>query len=130
MSLRRDVVILACATSAGIHGALAPDHFSEGVGVGGGFVAATLLLAVTAVVLTLRPRADVPLMFAALQFGGLIASYAFAVTTGLPVLHPAPEPIDGLAVATKAIETAGLIAAMTLIGRRPAFALHPQTKGI
>ena len=30
MNLRRDVVILACAVSAGIHGALAPEHFAEG----------------------------------------------------------------------------------------------------
>jgi hypothetical protein len=39
--LSRDVVILACAISAGIHGALAPKHFAEGVGAGAGFVAAT-----------------------------------------------------------------------------------------
>ena len=36
--LRRDVVILACAISAGIHGALVPDHFDEGDGAGLGFV--------------------------------------------------------------------------------------------
>ena len=32
--LRRDVVIVACAVSAGIHGALAPEHFGEGTGAG------------------------------------------------------------------------------------------------
>ena len=37
--LKADVVILACAISAGIHGALAPHHFSEGAGAGFGFVA-------------------------------------------------------------------------------------------
>ena len=53
--LRGDVVILACAVSAGIHGALAPDHFDEGTGAGLGFVAATVVLAALVVWLTLRP---------------------------------------------------------------------------
>jgi len=58
--LSRDVVILACAISAGIHGALAPSHFAEGVGAGAGFVAATVVLALLAVVLTGRPTAGSP----------------------------------------------------------------------
>jgi hypothetical protein len=43
--LRADVVILACAISAGIHGALVPGHFEEGAGAGLGFVLAAVLLA-------------------------------------------------------------------------------------
>jgi hypothetical protein len=58
---------------------------------------------------------------AVLVFAGLLVSYALAVTTGLPVLHPEPEPVEGLALATKAIEAAGLLAAWTLV--------HPLTKG-
>jgi uncharacterized protein (DUF1499 family) len=38
-------VILACAISAGIHGALVPEHFDEGAGAGLGFASATVLLA-------------------------------------------------------------------------------------
>jgi hypothetical protein len=34
--LRTDVVILACAISAGIHGALVPEHFEESAGVPSG----------------------------------------------------------------------------------------------
>ena len=34
LATERDVVILACAVSAGIHGALAPAHFAEGVRAG------------------------------------------------------------------------------------------------
>ena len=130
VSLRRDVVILACAASAGIHGALAPAHFSEGAGAGVGFVVATGLLAAIAVVLTVR-AGETPLVLAWLTLGGLIASYAFAVTTALPLLHPEREPIDGLAVATKAIEAAGLVASSSLLWRRRAVAFtRPQTKGI
>ena len=115
--LRGDVVILACAISAGIHGALVPGHFDEGAGAGLGFVAATVALAGLVVWLTWRPANASALAAAALTFGGLLASYALATTTVLPVLHPDPEPVDGLALATKAIEAAGLLLAMTLIRR-------------
>jgi hypothetical protein len=110
--VRRDVVILACAISAGIHGALVPEHFAEGMGPGVGFVVATGALAFVAAALNLR-----------------LASYALAITTGLPVLHPDSEPVDGLALATKAIEAAGLLAALGPT-RRPSLALSiPDPKG-
>jgi hypothetical protein len=129
LGLRRDIVILACAISAGIHGALGPGHFAEGAGAGLGFVAATVLLAALAVANTLRPANGFALFGAAVVLAGLLLSYLFAVTTGLPVLHPQPEPIDGLGLATKAIEAVGLLAAATLLGR-PSVALTPlQPKG-
>ena len=130
MNLRRDVVILACAVSAGIHGALAPAHFAEGTGAGVGFVASTVLLAGLAVVLTLRPADALPLVGAAIVFAGLLGSYALATTTGFPLLHPEPEPVDGLALVTKAIEAVGLVTALSLLGRRPAASLpFTQPKG-
>ena len=103
--LERDVVILAAAISAGIHGALTPAHFDEGAGAGAGFAIATVSLA------------------AAVLFAGLLVSYALATTTGLPLLHPDPEPVDGLALATKAIEALGLLACLRL-------AALPRTKEI
>jgi hypothetical protein len=127
--LKVDVVILACAISAGIHGALAPDHFSEGAGAGLGFGASAVALAGVAVWLTARPASRLALAAAAGVFVGLLASYALAVTSGLPLLHPEPEPVDGLALATKAIEALGLVAASSLFWR-PAAALSPQPKGI
>jgi hypothetical protein len=127
--LEGDVVILVCAVSAGIHAALIPGHFDEGTGAGLGFAAATVALAGLVVWLTRRPASPSALAAAAVTFTGLLASYALAVTTGLPVLHPDPEPVDGLALATKAIEAAGLLAASSLLWRpRIAMAL-PQPKG-
>ena len=120
MNLRRDVVILACAISAGIHGALAPSHFEEGTGAGVGFVASTVLLAGLAVVLTVRPAGRLPLAGAALAFAGLLAGYGLATTTGFPVLHPEPAPVGGLALATKAIEAVGLVTALSLLRLRTA----------
>jgi hypothetical protein len=127
--LRGDIVILACAISAGIHGALVPGHFDEGTGAGLGFLAATVALAGLFVWLTRRPDSRSAIAAAAVTFLGLLASYALATTTGLPVLHSDPEPVDGLALATKAIEAAGLLAASGLLWR-PRIALTlPQPKG-
>jgi hypothetical protein len=121
--LRTDLVILTCAISAGIHGALVGDHFEEGTGAGLGFVAATILLAVLAVVLTRTPTQPALLATAAV-FAGLIASYALVITTGFPVLHPEPEAVDALALFTKAVEAIGLVLAASLL-RRPSFAIAP-----
>jgi hypothetical protein len=129
LALRRDVVILTCAISAGIHGALVPGHFDEGTGAGLGFAAATIALASLVVVLTLRPASAAALAGAAAVLFGLLGSYLLAVTSGLPVLHPEPEPVDGLALATKAVEAVGLVTAATLL-RRPQVALTlAQAKG-
>jgi hypothetical protein len=127
--LRGDVVILACAVSAGIHGALAPHHFHESTEAGLGFVAATLLLAGLVVWLTRRPASAGALAAAAAVFAGLLAGYALAVTTGLPVLHAETEPVDGLGLLTKAIEAAGLLAASSLLGWQPAALVLRQPKG-
>jgi hypothetical protein len=129
IDVRRDVVVLACAISAGIHGALIPLHFTDGRGAGLGFVAATVALAALVVGVTLRPASALALSGAAAVFAGLLASYVLATTTGLPVLHPEREPIDGLALVTKGIEAVGLLAASSLI-RRPLVAVAlPQPKG-
>ena len=50
--VERNVVILVCAISAGIHAALAPEHFGEGARAGSGFLVSALLLAGLAVALT------------------------------------------------------------------------------
>lgn len=123
-----DIVILACAVSAGVHGALVPDHFHEGTGPGVGFLLATVLLAILAVVLTRRPT-QLALGLTAVAFAALIGSYALAVTTGVPVLHPEVEAVDALALVTKAVEVVGLLAAMSLIRRRALRLTFFQPKG-
>jgi len=117
IELRRDVVILACAISAGIHTAPLPSHLAEHPAAGVGFAAASVLLAVLVVVLTLRPAHTLALAGAAVVLAGLLASYAFAVTTGLPLIHPQAEPIDDLALFTKATELFGLLAAVSVLRR-------------
>jgi hypothetical protein len=123
------IVVLACGISAGVHAALIPEHFSEGTPAGAGFLAAAVLLGALAVALTISPTNALALTAAAAVFAGLIGSYAFAVTTGLPVLHPEVESLDGVALLTKAVELIGLAALMTLLPRRSLGAVAPQPKG-
>jgi hypothetical protein len=113
-ALERDLVIVACAISAGIHAALTPAHLAEGAAAGIGFAASAAALAGLAVALT-RRQSLLGLGGAVAVLTGLLASYALAATTGLPVLHPEPEPVDGLALFTKAVEAVGLVAATHLL---------------
>ena len=105
--MSRDLVIFACAVSAGVHAALAPQHAT--------FVPATVVLIVLAVGLA---RSPAPLLVdgAIVVLGGLIVAYALAATTGIPLIHPDREPVTSLALATKAIEAIGLLAALELKG--------------
>lgn len=114
--IEHDLVIVACAISAGIHAALAPEHFEEGTGAGLGFLASALLLAGLVVVLTWSSH-PAALLAAIVTLAGLIVAYALALATGVPVLHPEAEPVQGLAVATKAVEVAGLVAGTHLLVR-------------
>jgi hypothetical protein len=61
-------------------------------------------------------------------FIGLIAGYGFAISTGVPVLHPDVEAVDGLALFTKAVEGVGVVAAASLV-RRPSFTFLTHPKG-
>jgi hypothetical protein len=129
--LERDVLIVACAISAGIHAALAPDHFADGTAPGLGFAAAAVLLAGFVVALTRTPGSTAVAAGAGAVLAGLIASYLLATSTGLPLLHPEAEPVDGLGLATKAVEAVGLLAAVHLAWRgRPAVAVtYVRPKG-
>ena len=125
--LERDVLILACAISAGIHAALVPEHLEEGRAAAGGFAVSAVLLAALAIALTIRLTPSLLLAAGALMTG-LLVSYALAITTGVPVLHPDVEAVEGLALFTKAVEIAGLIAAADLLITRTY--LIPRPKGV
>ena len=107
-----------------------PEHLDESMGAGLGFVVATVLLAALAVGLTLG-IGSTGLVAAVAVFAGLLASYGLAITTGLPLLHPEPEAVDALGLATKAVELVGLAAAghLLLRGRTVALPITPRPKG-
>jgi hypothetical protein len=109
-----DLVIVACAISAGIHAALVPEHLEEGRAAGMAFAVAAALLGGTAVLLTRRPSAAGHAAAGAV-FLGLLVAYALALATGLPLVHPQREAVDGLALVTKAIEAVGVLAALDAV---------------
>lgn len=115
------IVAVVSAVSAGVHGALVQEHFAETVAAGLGFLAATIVLGALAVGLSRSPAGPMTLTLAGATFAALIGTYAFAVTTGLPILHPGADPLTALGIATKAIEAVGLLAA--------SHAVVHQTKG-
>lgn len=127
----RHALTIACAVSAGIHGALTPEHLREEPAAGFGFLLSTVVLAAVCVALTRRPASRAVAAVAAAVLVALLVAYALAVTTGVPVLHPDVEPADGLGLATKVIELVGLVAALHLIvpGRPAGRLTRLQPKG-
>jgi hypothetical protein len=109
-----DVVIAACAISAGAHAALVRSHMQHEPKLGLAFVLATVLLLAVGAAVALSARAPRATRAAALLFAGLIALYVVATTVGIPLLSPEPEPVDGVALTTKAVESAGLVFALKL----------------
>src|SRR5436190_10754040 len=114
---KRDLLIVMCSVSAGVHAALVPEHLAESAAAGGGFIAATVLLAGLIVALARRPDSRLVVGAAAATLVGLLVSYVLAVTSGMPVLMPSPEPVEAVALATKAVEALGLAAAWGLLRR-------------
>jgi hypothetical protein len=122
----RDLLLAACAISAGVHAGLVPQHWAESPALGASFAGATALLAAVAV-LARRLHGVAVHAAAAGAFALLLVTYALAATSGLPLLHPEPEPVDALALVTKAVEAAGLLAALRLLRLDLS---SPRTKGL
>jgi hypothetical protein len=120
-AVERDLLVVACAISAGIHAALVRGHLDESAAAGAAFAVSALVLAGLAVVLTRSPS---PTMVAATAavLAGLLAAYVLALTSGIPLVHSDPEPVTGLGLFTKAVEALGLTAALRLLRPRGAFA--------
>jgi drug/metabolite transporter (DMT)-like permease len=118
-NLARNLLIAACAVSAGVHAGLVPEHLSEDPKLGVAFALAAVLL--VALVLALV-RSDQPAAPAALLLGVLILSYGMSRTVGLPLAREHTEPFDALGVVTQAVQAVGLVAALRL--REPAGAIR------
>lgn len=116
MTARRDGLIVCCAISAGVHAALAPEHLRESAVTGAGFLVATAALVAVVVGLAARPESRAVTSFGVLVLAGLVVSYAVATATGIPVLHPDVDPVDTVAVLTKAVELLGLGLGLRLRG--------------
>ena len=121
-SLEQDVVVLACALSAGVHAGLVPEHMHESPLLGMSFAAAAVLAALLAFSLPRLGGTVLLPVAAVVLLSGLIVAYGLSRVSEIPVLGAGQEALDPLGVATKAIEFAGLICAVRLIteSMRPA----------
>jgi hypothetical protein len=113
-TLARNVVLIACAASAGVHAGLVPSHLAESPSLGLAFAGAVgLLLALTVSLARAgepRRRAAPAAAFLAV----LIVAYALSRTVGLAPLEEHVETVDAIGVLTQGVQVAGLIAAPLL----------------
>jgi hypothetical protein len=106
-----------CAGSAGVHAALIQPHFLESGLLGSAFTAATVALALTALVVR-QPRHDPWAIAAATVTLCVIAiSYMLSRSIGIPVLIVQPEHVDPLGTVTTAAEIAGAFCGAVLVSR-------------
>lgn len=118
-----DVVVLACAASAGAHAGLVPEHVRETPQLGAAFIVSVVLLLAAAAALALRPESVRASQAAALLLAGLIAAYAASRSIGIPWLEARPEAFDAVGLTTKLVEGLGVVFALRLSrslgGHRP-----------
>jgi hypothetical protein len=116
-TLARNVVLVACAGSAGVHAGLVPSHLVENVWLGLAFAGSVgVLLALTAA-LARRGQPTRAAAATAAAMAILIVAYSLSRTVGLPPLEEHVEALDALGVATQGVQLAGLIAALFLCQR-------------
>lgn len=114
-TLTRNVLIVVCAVSAGVHAALAPAHVEESPVLGGGFVIAAGALVAVAFWLSTHPRLDVVVIDAAMVLlAGLIIAYVVSRTAGLPVGGEGVERVDVTGAVTQVLQLVGLGAALAI----------------
>lgn len=114
----RYVVTLVCATSAGVHAALVPDHVRESLPLGVAIAVAAVAPALVALALRRPTHGNrVPLAAIAVLLG-IATAYVLSRTTGVPWLITTPEAFDPVGVVTTAAEVLGAVAAALLIRPR------------
>src|SRR5262245_24101085 len=112
---RTGLLALAVSFSAGIHAALVPEHLDEMPPLGYAFIGAALAGAALAAGLILRPRDRRLPLLAGLFCLGQIVTWALFVTVSVPEFSGTPEPIEVIALVSKAVEGVGLLLALPAI---------------
>jgi hypothetical protein len=107
-------LLVACAFSAGVHVALAPDHLGESALLGVGFLGSAAMLLALGLGIYVRPDSVRLPPLIALLSSALLAAYVASRTVGLPVLHPAPEAVDPVGVITKGVEVVAVVLSLHL----------------
>ena len=112
------LLALAVTFSAGIHAALVPEHLEEVPLLGDAFIVAALVGAAIAAALIVRPDERPIPVLAGLFCLGQIAAWAVFVTVPVPLFSGTPEPVETIALVSKAAEALGVLLAVLLTAQR------------
>ena len=115
---RAGLLALAVTFSAGIHAALVPEHLKEMPPLGYSFIAAAAIGALIAWALVAWPNDRRIPAVAALFCAGQILTWALFVTVHVPGFSGTPEPVEVIALVSKAVEVIGVMLALPLVGTR------------
>lgn len=121
-----NILIAACAASAGLHAGLVPEHLAEEARLGIAFVIATLVLLALTAALATRIQVRLSSAIAAATLAGLILAYLLSRTVGLPLLEEGAEPFDAVGLFTQGIQAVGVLAALSICHRTGATASTPR----
>jgi hypothetical protein len=113
-SRRVGLLALAVTFSAGIHAALVPEHLAEMPRLGDAFIAAAAIGALLAGALVSRPDDRRISLLAGLFCLGQIAAWALFVSVPVPGFSGTPEPIETIALVSKAVELVAVALALPL----------------
>src|SRR5262245_52770357 len=122
---RLGLLALAVTFSAGIHAALVPEHLQEMPPLGYAFIAAAVIGSGFALALILRPNNPRFPLLAGLFCLGQILTWALFISVPVPGFSGTPEPIEGIALVSKAAELTGLLVALVLV--QPRHFLKPNS---
>ena len=112
---RIGLLALAVTFSAGIHAALVPEHLEEIPRLGYAFIVAAAVGGLIAAALVVRPDDERLPLLAALFCLGQIGAWALFVTAAVPGFAGTPEPVETIALVSKADEALGVALALPLI---------------
>jgi hypothetical protein len=126
---RTGLLALAVAVSAGIHTGLTPEHLKEMPRLGDSFIVAATLGTAIAVALISRPEDRRIAAVAGLFCLAQIVAWTLFVTIRVPVFPGTPEPVETIALVSKAVEAVGIALALGLVRSRGVARAKPTVNG-
>ena len=115
---RTGLLALAVTFSAGFHAALVPEHLKEMPPLGYSFIGAAVIGAALAWALVSRPDDRRIPVLAGLFCLGQIVTWLLFVTVPIPLFSGTPEPVETIALISKAVELYGFAIALSLATSR------------